>query len=384
MGKTGTVLRDRVLCGLCLRVGSRTQTFCVATSVRGQQVRVTLGRWPLVSVDQAREMALPILRRCRAGEYSAVRVRLRVPTLRETLAEYGKAKKVKASSLARYESVLKTHFGEWLDRPVSAMKETGFGHHCHQFAQSKGAALVDLGRGIIGSILRFLNAVHEVVIPNPFVRLGAAGLLPDRPQPRARGLDEAGLSEWLAAIDALPPLQADYLRLMLLTGLRKNEGAGMRRQDVDLDKKVLLIPDTKGGRPHSLPITEPLHSVLARLCSGLRTDQRLFEGVSADHVTEMAARAGAPSFTLHDLRKLIASVGARMGIGDAILRRILGHAPKRGDVLHRHYVELTAADVAMPLTRIQVSIMETANRQGPDGTGIAAVSGEGSFTIVQH
>ncbi len=376
MGKTGTVLRDRVLCGLCIRIGSRTQTFCVATSVRGQQVRVTLGRWPLICVDQAREMALPILRRCRAGEYSAARVRLRLPTLREALVEYGAAKKVKASSLSRYESVLKTHFLDWLDRPVSAMKESGFGDHCHRFAQSKGAALVDLGRGIIGSILRFLNAVHEVVIPNPFVRLGAAGLLPDRPQPRARRLDEAGLPEWLAALDALATLQADYLRLMLLTGLRKNEGTGIRRQDVDLDKLILSIPDTKGGRPHSLPITESIRPVLVRRCTGLSKDQRLFEGVSADHVTEMAQRAGAPDFTLHDLRKLIASVGARMSIGDAVLRRILGHAPKRGDVLHRHYVELTAADVANPLTRIQVHIMETAGRRG------TIVGGDDSLILI--
>jgi len=98
--------------------------------------------------------------------------------------------------------------------------------------------------------------------------------------------------------------------------------------------------------------------ILGRRCKGLDPEQRLFDGLSADHVTEMAQRAGTPDFTLHDLRKLIASVGARMGIGDAQLRRILGHAPKRGDVLHRHYVELSAKDVADPLTSIQREITD--------------------------
>lgn len=41
-----------------------------------------------------------------------------------------------------------------------------------------------------------------------------------------------------------------------------------------------------------------------------------------------------------------------VGDWDAILRRILGHAPKRGDVLHRHYVSLNAGDIAKPLEEI--------------------------------
>jgi len=78
----------------------------------------------------------------------------------------------------------------------------------------------------------------------------------------------------------------------------------------------------------------------------------------------MAMRAGAPDFTLHDLRKLLASVAARQGVADAILRRILGHAPKRGDVLHRHYVSLDAKDVAGALEEIQAALLAHARLNG--------------------
>ena len=358
LGKAGTTVRDRTLCGLCLRIGSRTSAFVVATSVRGRQIRVTLGRWPLISVDEARELALPILRRCRAGEYMVAPVRAQLPTLRQVLPEYAKAKKVKASSLARYESVLKTHFADWFDRPVSALKEPEFGDHCYAFAQTKGAAIVDLGRGIVGSIIKFLFAVHGVSIENPFLRLSAAGLMPDRPQPRARNLSASDVPAWWQAVDCLSEKQGDYLRLIALTGLRKNEGRAVRCCDVDFASGVLMIPETKGKKSHSLPITMQMRQVLDRRCAGLMPERFLFDGLSADHVTEMAVRAGAPDFTLHDLRKLLASVGARMEIGDAVLRRILGHAPKRGDVLHRHYVSLSAADVLDPLSRIQETVMQ--------------------------
>ncbi|WP_301768833.1 site-specific integrase [Burkholderia aenigmatica] len=364
-GKPGTILRDKVLCGLCVRVGRRVQTFCVATSVRGKQVRVTLGRWPLITVAEARELALPILRKCRAGEYSVTSVRAQLPTLRQALGEYARAKKVRPASLTRYDSLLRTHFHEWLDRPVSALREPAFGDHCHQFAQSKGAALVDLGRGIIGSITRFLGAVYGVAIESPFVRLGAAGLLPGRPEARARKLAESDLPVWHLAVEKLPELQRDYLRLMLLTGLRKNEGSEIKREDVDLVGMVLTIPETKGKKPHTLPITELMREVLNRRCTGLEARARLFDGVSADHVTEMAERAGAPAFSLHDLRKIFASIGARIGIGDAILRRLLGHAPKRGDVLHKHYVTLSVADVNEAICMVQNHIGGAASRLYP-------------------
>jgi hypothetical protein len=93
--------------------------------------------------------------------------------------------------------------------------------------------------------------------------------------------------------------------------------------------------------------------ILERRCLGLADDAVLFKGVSAEHVHSMAMRLGAPKFMLHDLRKLVATVGERLGHGDAVLRRILNHTAPKGDVLHRHYVGLGVADVAGALVQIQ-------------------------------
>jgi hypothetical protein len=67
------------------------------------------------------------------------------------------------------------------------------------------------------------------------------------------------------------------------------------------------------------------------------TDGALFGSISTVHVAEMAVRFGAPSFMLHDLRKLVATVGERIGVGSSHPRRILNHAPARSDTLYRHY-----------------------------------------------
>jgi hypothetical protein len=70
-------------------------------------------------------------------------------------------------------------------------------------------------------------------------------------------------------------------------------------------------------------------------------------------------RDGAPRFMLHDLRKLVATAGEKLGLGDAVLRRILNHTAPKRDVLHRHCVGLSEKDVAGALVRIQVALAET-------------------------
>ena len=96
-----------------------------------------------------------------------------------------------------------------------------------------------------------------------------------------------------------------------------------------------------------------MREILERRCAGLQADDELFAGVSADHVAEMAMRMGSPRFMLHDLRKLVATAGEKLGLGDAILRRILNHTAPKTDVLHRHYVGFNEGDIAVAMVAIQ-------------------------------
>lgn len=356
--RPGVILRDRVLCGFCLKVGARTKTFQVATSVRGKQFRCTLGRWPLISVEEARDRAMALLRECRRGAVPErpEKALKALPTLAEVLPAYCDAKKLKEASRKRYESFFRTHFGEWLHRPVDDLRQRSFAEHCHQFAQSKGAALVELGRGVMGAVLKYVNAVHGLELATPFTKLAAAGLLPERAKPRPRTLEVCDLPAWKRAVDTLPEPQWDCLMLLLYTGMRRSECAGLTRDQIDLDKGLITIPMTKNGKPHSLPITPLMHQILHRRCEGLSASDKLFKAVSVEHLAEMAMRAGAPKFMLHDLRKLHPSIGKAEDIPDSVLRRILNHTPPKSDTLHRHYVAIELAEVSAELVKIQTAV----------------------------
>ncbi len=361
--KRGVILRDRVLCGFCVRVGARTRTFLVATSVRGKQFRCTLGRWPLISVEEARDRAMTLLRECRRGvtPERPDKAPKALPTLAEVLPDYCSAKKLRQSSAKRYDSFFRTHFAEWLQRPVEDLRHRSFAEHCHQFAQTTGAALVEFGRGVIGAVIKYVNAVHGLDLATPFTKLAAAGLMPERAKPRPRTLEISELPAWKRAVDTLPEPQRDCLMLLLYTGLRRSECAGLTREQVDFEKGLITILMTKNGKPHSLPITPLMHSILRRRCDRLAGAHKLFKGVSVEHLAEMAMRAGAPKFMLHDLRKLFAVISKQSLAPDSVVRLLLNHTAPKNDTLNRHYASFTQKELSSPFISIQNLIEKSMN-----------------------
>ena len=249
--------------------------------------------------------------------------------------------------------MIRIHFTPWKDQPVTALTGTAFSEHCHQFAKSNGAVIVEVGRGLMGAMIRYLNAVYELQLENPFHKLAAAGLMPERSKPRARVLREDGLAQWRKAVDLCGDMQQDYLLLLLYTGLRRGEAMNLTCDAITVETGVISIPDTKNGKAHSLPITPAMGEILQRRCKGLAGAQKLFGGMSKEHVHNMAMRRGAPRFMLHDLRKLVATTGEKLRISDPVMRRILNHTPPKSDVLHSHYVQLGALDVKPSLEAIQ-------------------------------
>ena len=133
----------------------------------------------------------------------------------------------------------------------------------------------------------------------------------------------------------------------------RNECSRLTRKQIDLTGGILTVPLTKNSKPHSLPMTPMMRATLERRCVELQADDELFAGASADHVSQMAMRMGSPRFMLNDVCKLVAMVGEKLGLGDAVLGRILNHTAPKTDVLHRHYVGFNEADIATGMTQIQ-------------------------------
>jgi integrase len=85
--------------------------------------------------------------------------------------------------------------------------------------------------------------------PNP-----ARGVARFRERSRERWLSPAEIREVAAAIEAESNVYVQaYFWLSLLTGCRKRELLFARWADVDLQREVLKLPETKNGRSHECP-----------------------------------------------------------------------------------------------------------------------------------
>jgi integrase len=131
----------------------------------------------------------------------------------------------------------------------------------------------------------------------------------------------------------IDPFAAAAIRLLILTGARLREILNLEWSHVDLERGLLLLPDSKTGAK-SIILNAPALAVLAGL---ERVGAYVIAGQSAGADDEkpradlnkpwrsIAKRAGLAGLRIHDLRHTHASFGAGAGLGLPIIGKLLGH-----------------------------------------------------------
>jgi integrase len=160
---------------------------------------------------------------------------------------------------------------------------------------------------------------------------------PKTPKSRDRVLTDAELAViWNQLGD-----DDDYgkvVKLLMLTGCRRGEIAGMRRSEFDLDKGTWTLPATrsKNAKPHTLPLTplmlEIIESIPRREPFNLLFGRK--HGFTGWSIGKRALdeRLGLPAWVHHDIRRSVATGMNDIGIQPHIVEEILNHQSghKRG------------------------------------------------------
>ena len=209
----------------------------------------------------------------------------------------------------------------------------------------RGKAVVQGGAGTAARVVELLGGMWTwsekrglVSGPNP-----ARGVEKHRGEAKDRTLNPDELARLGAALrehETLQPMASTAIRLIALTGLRREEACGLRWCEIDQATGCLRLETSKTGRstrPIGKPALQLLES-LPRLHGEWVFPNRLGTG-SADLKKQIAAifdAAGLKDARSHDLRRTFASVAADEGYGDATIGELLGHA-RRG-VTSRHYI----------------------------------------------
>jgi integrase len=189
-----------------------------------------------------------------------------------------------------------------------------------------------------------------------------------RQKKRQHILSDAELrAVWLATANPLDPF-ATLVRLLILTGQRRGEVAGIRRTELRLDgaEPLWTIPTSRtkngtreGAQPHAVPLAPHVVALLVAAPEFAGCDYILsrdgevpISGFSKSKRTlDKAIGEVVREWRLHDLRRTAASGMQRLGVAVPVIERALNHTSGtfRG-IVGTYQVDLLARDVRAALT----------------------------------
>jgi integrase len=123
----------------------------------------------------------------------------------------------------------------------------------------------------------------------------------------------------------------DIVRLLLLTGQRRNEIGALQWSEVDLAHKMIVLPSarTKNKRKHEVPLSRQALAIVERQprrnsSPFLFSDVKGFKNWDAAKA-RLDKRLRIAAYTLHDLRRTCATGMAELGIQPHIIEAVLNH-----------------------------------------------------------
>jgi integrase-like protein/Arm domain-containing DNA-binding protein len=351
--------------------------------------RIKIGGFGAYTVDQARERARAVIQAASEGrdpqrEKQDARRASTVAELCEAYLEAARAGLVttrfkrakRPATVAIDEGRVSRHIVPLIGTiPARDLRRTDVQRMADAIASGKtagifkgkprGRAVVTGGAGTAARVVELLGGIYSWGEKRDLV---PAGPSPTRGVETARGdaknrtlsIDELrALGRVLKRRQNATPMAAAAIRLIALTGLRREEACGLRWREIDEAGQCLRLEATKTGRS-TRPIGKPALDLLRSLPREDGIDwvfPRSDRQGSADMKKPFAAlfdAAGLADVRSHDLRRTFGSVAADQGFGDATIAELLGHA-RRG-VTQTHYIRRSDPIMVAAANKIAIQI----------------------------
>jgi len=131
------------------------------------------------------------------------------------------------------------------------------------------------------------------------------------------------------------PVVQMTLEIIYSCGLRVSEAARLRVEDIDGERRLLWVRDSKGGKDRSVPLSEPTLIHLRKFWCQTRTKEWLFPGREGEHINiatvQNAFKAALlesginKKASVHSLRHSFATHLLECGVDIRTIQKLLGH-----------------------------------------------------------
>ncbi|GBU16807.1 MULTISPECIES: site-specific integrase [Methylobacterium] len=321
---------DAEVRGLGLRVrASGSKTWVIRPPRSGGRSKLfTFGTADTLSLAQARQGALSRLAQAQLGDdphevRKAARAAARA-TLGTLIKDYlpvAKAR-LKPRSYENVERALERQLVKLHERPASELTRS----EIYKELVAIGGYAGNRARSALSGLYAWAIGAGRVET-NPVI--GVNKVVEERS--REHVISDADLfAIWQAAGDADA---GRITKLLLLTGQRRNEVAGMRWSELDLKGAVWTIPGerTKNKRPHDVPLSKPALEVITAVPKTegrdfvFGTGKKGFSGHGQAKRRLGARTKDVPAWRGHDLRRTLATRLADLGVAPHVVEAVLNH-----------------------------------------------------------
>lgn len=356
---------DDTIKGLTLRITKTgIKTFSVMKRVNGKMVRTTLGRYPTLTIKQARVKAIAVLNIINDGispKEQENEQKLKGLTLKQVLDNYitSRGTNLKENTANNYRGTFDGYLKDWGDKDLLNITRN--------MVEERHRKITEQSPTRANTTMRLLRALFNyamgeyidskgipIVLHNPTQVLSHIKAW-NREKPKRTIIKSHELSVWWRAVNELPAHELnaklpnhsetakDFLIFVLLTGLRRREASTLKWSDIDFQEQSLTIENTKNYETHTLPITDYLMKLLNRRKNS--TDSIfVFEGNDPtkpmNDPKKQVAKVRVISglyFNIHDLRRTFITIAESLDIQAYTLKRLINHKDSR-DVTATSYL----------------------------------------------
>jgi integrase len=323
-------LRDLELLGFAVRFSAGATTFILEKRMKGRVRRLSIGPYGAITLDDARKKAKEMIGQIASGQDPA-QDRLdkkRETTFGDLIEKYKERHLPRKKSGKNDELQINAHLEKWKNRKLSSIQRKdvarlhlAIGEKSGHYAANR---IVSLLRKMfnLGHIWGFFND------ENP-----ATGIEFFQERKRERFVHPEELPKLIKGLEKEPNyFIRGALFTCLMTGQRKSEVLGMKWEDVDMEKGVWRIPETKPGRSHLVPLPGPVLELLQNL-PHVHENPFVFVGRTNSHLTNInkawsriRTDAGLQDVRIHDLRRTVGSWLAGSGASLPLIGKVLNHS----------------------------------------------------------
>lgn len=325
------IYHDTKTSGLQLRV-TGVKTFFVNRRIKGgDPERITLGRYPDMTIEQARRKTMEILHDIAEGKNPAEvkRGKKAELTFADLFTEYlERHSKPNKRTWREDESKYKTY----LERPLGKKKLSAIDRRDIALIHSN---ITKAGHDITANrVLALLSSAFGWAISAGLWELNPAiGIKRNKEKSRDRFIQGDELPRFFQAVAKEEnETIRDYVLMSLLTGARRSNVLAMRWQDISFDRHEWRIEETKNGTPQTVALSPEAIEILHNRKPS-NDAVFVFPGSGkACHLMEpkkgwkrILERAGIDNLRIHDLRRTLGSWQAKTGASLAIIGKSLNH-----------------------------------------------------------